>query len=147
MPSNSNALFQFVEQNLRHLRSALTGLDAESLARQSGFLRRLPRNAAIVGLAAQTPYSKQALHQRLSPQLEQFLAQVAATLFGQLVVPLKKHGWFAAFRRGLLNDTPVEPLPDPLADAFPGPANGRKRCYAALKLQFVCDLLQAKVLH
>jgi len=171
MPSNTNALFQFVEQNLRHLRSALTGLDAESLARQSGFLQRLPRKipipkfllalsglaaettlslervAAVIGLAAQTHYSKQALHQRLSPQLEQFLAQVAAALCGQLVAPLKSHGWFAAFPRVLLHDSTVEPLPEHLADTFPGPANGRQRRYAALKLQFVCDLLQAKVLH
>lgn len=171
MPSNTNPLFQFVEQNLRHLRSALTSLDAESLARQSGFLHRLPRKipipkfllalsalaaettlsleriAAVIGLAAQTPYSKQALHQRLSPQLEQFLAQVAAALCGQLVAPLKQRGWFAPFRRVLLHDSTVEALPDHLAGAFPGPANGRHRRYAALKLQFVCDLLQAKVLH
>jgi hypothetical protein len=171
MRSPSNALFQFVEQNLRHLRSALAGLDSESLARQSGFLQRLPRKipipkfllalaglaaettlsleriAAVIGLAAQTPYSKQALHQRLSPQLEQFLAQVAAALFGQLITPLKNHGWFAAFPRVLLHDSTVEPLPDHLAGAFPGPANGRKRRYASLKLQFVCDLLGAKVLH
>jgi hypothetical protein len=171
MRSSSSRLFQFVEQNLRHLRCALAGLDSESLARQSGFLQRLPRKipipkfllalaglaaettlslervAAVIGLAAQTPYSKQALHKRLSPQLEQFLAQVAAALFGQLVAPLKNHGWFAAFPRVLLHDSTVEPLPDHLAGAFPGPANGRKRRYASLKLQFVCDLLQAKVLH
>ena len=57
MPSNSNALFQFVEQNLRHLRSALTGLDAESLARQSGFLRRLPRKIPIYRLIWKEHYS------------------------------------------------------------------------------------------
>jgi hypothetical protein len=92
MPSPTNTLFQFVEQNLRHLRSALASLDSESLARQSGFLQRLPRKiplpkfllalaglaaettlslervAAVIGLAAHTPYSKQALHQRLRPQ-------------------------------------------------------------------------------
>lgn len=171
MRSSSNSLFGFVEQNLRHLRSALADLDSESLARQSGFLRRLPRKipipklllalaglaaettlaleriAAVISLAAQTPYSKQALQKRLRPQLEQFLAQVAATLFGQVVAPVKKHGWFAAFQRVLLHDSTVEPLPDHLADLFPGPANGHKHRYASLKLQFVCDLLQAKVLH
>jgi len=170
MRSPSHRLVQFVEQNLRHLRSALTGLDSESLARQSGFFKRSPRKipipkfllalaglaaettlslervAAVIGLAAQTPYSKQALHQRLCPQLEQFLAHVASALFGQLVAPLKTRGWFAAFPRVLLHDSTVEPLPKHLADLFPGPANGRKR-FAALKLQFVCDLLQAQVLH
>jgi len=170
MRSPSRHLFQFVEQNLGHLRSALAALDSEGLARQSGFLQRLPRKiplpkfllalaslaaettlslervAAVIGLAAQTPYSKQALHQRLRPQLEGFLAQVAAALFGQLAAPLKDRGWLAAFPRVLLQDSTVEPLPGHLAGVFPGPANGRKR-FAALKLQFVCDLLQARVLH
>jgi hypothetical protein len=41
----------------------------------------------------------------------------------------------------------VEPLPPTLADAFPGPANGRKCRYASLKLQFICDLLHSQVLH
>lgn len=171
MHSSASTLFPFLQQNLQHLRSALASLDGEGLARQSGFLQRLPRKipiakfllalvglaaettlsleriAAVVGLAAQTRYSKQALHQRLRPQLEQFLAQVAAALFGQLVVPLKDRGWFTAFSRVLLHDSTVEPLPDHLAGAFPGSANGHKHGYAALKLQFVCDLLQAKVLH
>lgn len=170
MRSPANGLFAFVEQNLGHLRSALAALDSESLARQSGFLQRLPRKiplpkfllalaslaaettlslervAAVIGLAAQSRYSKQALHQRLRPQLEGFLAQVAAALFGQLVAPLKNRGWLAAFPRVLLQDSTVEPLPGHLAGAFPGPANSRKH-FAALKLQFVCDLLHAKVLH
>jgi hypothetical protein len=171
MRSNSNLLFQFVQQNLAHLRSALAQVDCQGLARQSGFLHRLPRKipmpqfvlalvglaaesvlslermAAVISLAAHTTYSKQALHQRLSPHLEQFLAQVAAALFGQLIGPLKDRGWFAPFSRVLLHDSTVEPLPQALASAFPGPANGRQRRYASLKIQFICDLLQAKVLH
>src|SRR5690349_17251124 len=107
MSSPSNSLFSFVQENLHHLRSALAQIDSQSLARQSGFLQRLPRKipipqfvlalaalaaettlsleriAAVISLAAQTTYSKQALHQRLSPQLELFLAQMAAALFGQ----------------------------------------------------------------
>ena len=59
--------------------------------------------------------------------MEPFLAQVAATLFGPLAVPLKNRGWLAAFPRVLLHDRTVEPLPDHLAGVFPGPANGRKR--------------------
>jgi len=172
MRATPNPLFQFVEQNLHHLRSALAAVDSQTLARQSGFLHRLPRKipipkfllalaglaaettlsleriAAVIGLAAQTSYSKQALHQRLSPHLDVFLAQVAAALFGQLAVPVKNSGWFTAFSRVLLHDSTVEPLPEALAAAFPGSANGRtKHRYAALKLQFVCDLLHAKVLH
>jgi hypothetical protein len=171
MRSPSDKLVSFFQQNIVHLRSALMEMDTEKLARQSHFLHRSPRKipisqfvlalvslaaetvlsleriAAVVSLAAHTSYSKQALHQRLNSNLEQFLAKVATALFGPLLAPVEKQGWLAAFPRVLLHDSTVEPLPAALADAFPGPANGRHRRYASLKLQFVCDLLQGQVLH
>jgi hypothetical protein len=71
---------------------------------------------------------------------------VAAALFAQLVAPLKRRGWFGAFGRVLLHDSTIEPLPEKLARAFPGPANGRKARHASLKLQVICDLLHGQVL-
>jgi hypothetical protein len=166
-----NSLCRLLQDNLHHLQAQLQHADLTALARQTGFLRRRPRKipiprlvlalvglaaetalslervAAVVALAAKTTYSKQALHQRLSPKLEQFLAQVAAALFSRLSLPLKNRGWLAAFQRVLLHDSTVEPLPEHLATAFPGPRNNRKRRYASLKLQFVCDLLHSQVLH
>lgn len=171
MHSPSHSLFRFVEQNLAHLRSALLAVDCQGLARQSRFVRRLPRKipiakfllalaglaaesvlsleriAAVIGLAAQTTYTKQALHKRLSPHLEVFLAQVGAALFGQVLAPLKDHGWFASFERVLLHDSTVQNLPQTLASAFPGPGNDRRPRYASLKIQFICDLLHSQVLH
>jgi hypothetical protein len=171
MRPHPNALVSLIQQNLLHLRAALMEVDSEKLARQSHFLHRAPRKipipqfvlalvslaaetvlsleriAAVVSLAAQTTYSKQALHQRLSSNLEQFLAQVATALFGSLVAPVKKQGWLTAFERVLLHDSTIEPLPAALAQTFPGPANGRHRGLASLKLQFVCDLIQSQVLH
>ncbi len=172
MRSPSKVFLSLVQQNLLHLRSALQEVDSEKLARQSGFLQRLPRKipipklvlalaalaaettlsleriATVMGLAAQTSYSKQALHQRLSPSLDDFLAQVAASLFGRVLAPVQKGGWFAAFSRVLLQDSTVEPLPHSLAAAFPGSANGHKKHPgASLKLQFVCDLLHSQALH
>lgn len=170
MPARSNSI-PLIQPNLLQLRSALLELDTEKLARQSGFLHRTPRKipiakfvlalaslaaetalslervAAIVSLAARTAYSKQALHQRLRYPLQQFLAQVAAALFGQLAAPVKKQGWLASFPRVLLHDSTVEPLPSTLAKTFPGSANAHCRGLASLKLQFVCDLLQGQVLH
>src|SRR4029434_9055978 len=35
----------------------------------------------------------------------------------------------------------------PLASAFPGPSNNHRRKQAAVKLQFICDLLHSQVLH
>jgi hypothetical protein len=64
-----------------------------------------------------------------------------------LGLSVKQKGWFRAFQRVLLHDSTVEALPQHLAEVFPGPANGRKRRYASLKIQFVCDLLSAKTLH
>ncbi|HXT12736.1 MAG TPA: IS4 family transposase [Candidatus Angelobacter sp.] len=160
-----------LQSQLQHLHSHLQQTDLDSLARQSRFRLRAPRKvpflqwvlalvalaaettlslervAAVIALAAGTPYSKQALHQRLGPKLEGFLAQIATTLFSRLALPTQNQGWFKSFRRVLLHDSTVEPLPEHLASAFPGPANHRKRRYASLKLQFVCDLLNSQVLH
>jgi len=171
MRHSSNSLCRLVQQNLAHLRSSLSALDCQKLARQSGFLLRSPRKipildlvlalaalaaetvlsleriAAVVGLAAQSTYSKQAFHKRLRPQLEQFLAEVAAALFGQLALPIKNLGSLSCFRRVLLHDSTVEQLPQRLASAFPGPRNGRRRSYASLKIQFICDLLSSQVLQ
>lgn len=171
MRHSSNSLGHLVQQNLAQVRSSLAALDCQKLARQSGFLLRSPRKipildlvlalaalaaesalsleriAAVVGLAARTTYSKQAFHKRLRPHLEQFLAQVAATLFGQFALPLKNLGCLSSFGRVLLHDSTVEPLPQKLASAFPGPRNGRRRSYASLKIQFICDLLSSQVLH
>jgi len=171
MRHSSNSLFRFVSDNLNQLRSALAGVDCQGLARQSGFLERQPRKipipkfvlalsalaaetvlslervAAVIGLAAGTTYSKQALHKRLCAPLETFLAQVAASLFGQLIVPLADRGWFSSFGRVLLHDSTVQALPPHLASAFAGPRNHRLRPYAALKIQFICDLLHSQVLQ
>jgi DDE family transposase len=166
---SSRPLRLALQDNLHQLHSQLQHTDLEALARQARFQQRstrkipvlklvlalvalaaetglsLERVAAVIALAAGTSYSKQAFHQRLGLPLELFLAQVAATLFNQLSRPVQ--GWFGSFRRVLLHDSTVEPLPEHLAGAFPGPGNGRKRRYAALKLQFVCDLLHSQVLH
>ena len=160
-----------LQDNLHHLQHQLEHADMEALARRNGFMQRLPRKipilsfvlalvalaaetalslervAAVIGLAAGLSYSKQALHQRLGPRLELFLGQVATALFKQISLPVQDQGWFKNFQRVLLHDSTVEALPDHLASAFPGPANGRKRHYAALKLQFICDLLHSQVLH
>jgi hypothetical protein len=120
---------------------ALVALAAESCL-------SLERVAAVIALAAGQSYSKQALHQRLGLKLERFLARIAAELFGQLGQPLQGRGCFKHFGRVLLHDSTVEPLPEHLAKLFPGSAHAHsQRPRAALKLQFICDLLHSEVLH
>jgi hypothetical protein len=157
---------------LRRLRQQLReSLDAEALARQSGFLRRRPRKipmadfllallalagesfltlervAAIITLAAKLSYSKQALHKRLTPAIERFVAQTATCLFGQLPeARARVQGLLQPFGRVLLHDSTVETLPERLAKVFPGSRNQRKG-YAALKIQFITDLLSGQPLH
>lgn len=164
-------LQSLLRANLQLLREQLLQLDLVSAARHTGFLLRLPRKipipsfvlalvalaaetvlsleriAAVISLAANTSYSKQAFHERLGPALQDFLAQVATVLFDRMGLAIKQRGWFRPFQRVLLHDSTVQPLPEHLADLFPGPDNGRKRRYASLKIQFVCDLLSAKTLH
>jgi hypothetical protein len=156
---------------MQSLRQQLRNLDAEALARTSGFLRRSPRKipmadfllvlvalaaesfltlervASVIALASQLSYSKQALHKRLTPAIERFLAQTATILFGQLPeAQSPRNGWLRPFGRVLLHDSTVEPLPDHLAKIFPGSRNQRKG-FAALKIQFIADLLCSQVLH
>jgi hypothetical protein len=159
------SLRQTLEHNLRQLEQHLPKTDLTALARQTGFLQRLPRKipvlklvlalvalaaetvlslervASAISLVAGTSYSKQAFQERLGLKLESFLAQVATVLFGQLSQPLQDQGWFKAFQRVLLHDSTGHTLPEHLARAFPGGANARKRRYAALRIQFICDLL------
>lgn len=164
-------LQQVLRDEMQSLRQRLQKLDAEALARSSGFLRRSPRKipmadfllalvalaaesfltlervASVIALATQLSYSKQALHKRLTPAIERFLAQTATALFGQLPEaqsPLD--GWLRPFRRVLLHDSTVEALPDHLANIFPGSRNQRKG-FAALKIQFIAELRRSQVLH
>jgi hypothetical protein len=146
-------------------------LDAEALARRCGFLRRKPRKipipdlllafcalayesvlsleriAAMIGLAAQCTYSKQAFHQRLSTSIQDFMASAAVSLFGRLSAPLRREGYFAGFGRVLLHDSTVQSLPRRLAAVFPGSSNQRSNTRAALKIQWICDLLSGSLLQ
>jgi hypothetical protein len=162
---------QILADNLQQIRAQLAQLDTDALARRSGFLQRRPRKipmtafvlalvalaaeavlclervASVIGLVAHSSYSKQALAKRLSPKVEQFLALVAVALFGQLSAPAHTRGLFRSFSRVLLHDSTVEALPDHLADVFPGSRNQRKKKRAALKIQFIADLLQGTLLQ
>jgi hypothetical protein len=170
IPSAGQLLRSF-QQSLERARATLLTLEVEAIARRSGFLRRRPRKISMgdlalalmavgaesvlslervahwIGLAAHTSYSKQAFHQRLGPEVEPFLAGLAAALFGSFLRPLQTGGWLAPFRRVLLHDSTTHSLPDRFARAFPGPRNARNKTTAALKIQCVADLLQGAVVH
>jgi hypothetical protein len=165
------SVLQTLSDNLHQIRFQLAQLDAESLARQSGFLKRKPRKipmtdfllalvalaaeavlsleriTAVIGLVAQVPYSKQALSKRLSAHVESFLARVAAAFFANLSDGARTQGLFRSFRRVLLHDSTVQALPDHLANLFPGSSNQRKKRRASLKIQFVADLLEGTLVQ
>jgi hypothetical protein len=164
-------LSQVLREQSEQIRAQLESLDTEALARRSGFLRRRPRKilmsqfllallglatecyltleriASVIGLVAHCTYSKQALQQRLSPGLQRFLVQTTTALFDQLPQATRYlKGRLKTFQRVLVHDSTVEPLPDHLAGVFPGSRNQRHR-FAALKIQFITDLLSSEVLH
>lgn len=169
MPTST--LASSLAENLRQIRHQLAPLDLTTAARQSGFLRRTPRKvsmfnfllgllalaaecclslertAAVIAKAAQTSYSKQALHKRLNDCIERFLAQIAVTLFAQLSQSVELRGWLRPFGRVLLHDSTTQPLPEPLAKVFPGSSNQCKAQQAAVKVQFMADLAAGTVLH
>ncbi len=162
---------QLLNRQCQQLRQELRLAEVESLARRSGFLRRCPRKipmldfllallavagesfltlerlANVIALAAGQSYSKQALQKRLSCALDRFLGQVTTARFGQLPeAQAQKQGWLAPFGRVLLHDSTIESLPKHLAKIFPGSRNQRQG-FAALKVQFVADLLSAEVVQ
>ena len=106
----------------------------------------LERVAASIARRAGKPYSKQALHKRLSATVSAFLLAV----FGRCMEPVTReavsHGLFASFKRVLLHDSTTLSLPTRYANHFPGSAN-RRKTYSQLKIQVVCDLLNGSVEH
>ncbi len=146
-------------------------LNAEALARASGFLERSPRKipmddflkgllaiapqtnlsldhiAKVIGLAAHATYTKQSLDERLSPNLQAFLASVITGLFGQLNHALPSGKAIEPFSRVLVQDSTSEGLPKHLAALFPGAGNQHGRGYATLKIQWITDLKNSAVEH
>lgn len=160
-----------LEHLFQKVRPRLELLPAERLARAAGFLQRSPRKipipallaalvalgsetalslervAQVIGLAAGVSYSKQAFHQRLSGKIEGFLIRVATALLQPTAAPAGQQGWLSHFPRVLLQDSTCEPLPAPLAQAFPGSNHQHRRKGGTLKLQFITDLVGGSVLH
>ena len=168
---NPPAFLDTLQKQLPLTLAKLQSLDVEALARQSGFLERSPRKipilkfvegllavapesgltlehiASVMALAANTTYSQQALGQRLSHHVEPFLAQVITALFGRLDQSVHTSQAFASFERVLVQDSTVENLPKHLAKLFPGAGNQHGHDYAALKIQWVCDIKNSAVQH
>jgi hypothetical protein len=166
---NPSAFFHAFQQQVPATLSKLQDLDVEALARQTGFLERDPRKipmlsflqgllavapendlslehiASVIGLAANTTYTKQGLSDRLSRDIEPFLARVITALFGQLSQSVCTSEAFASFERVLVQDSTVETLPKHLAKLFPASGNQHGHDYAALKIQWICDLKNSAV--
>src|SRR4029077_11719637 len=96
--------------------------------------------ASVIGLAAGTTYSKQALSQRLSHEIESFLVLVITALFGQLDPCVRTSQALTSFQRVLVQDSTTQTLPKHLATLFPRSGNQHGQDYAALKIQWTCDL-------
>lgn len=168
---NPSAFFDTLQQQLPLVLSKLQLLELEALARQSGFMKRSPRKipilkfllgvlavapetnlslehvASVIGLAANTTYTKQGLSERLTPEVATFLARVLTALFGQLCPAVDSGQAFASFERVLVQDSTVENLPKHLAHLFPASGNQHGHDYAALKIQWVCDLKSGAAQH
>jgi hypothetical protein len=168
---NPSAFFHALQEQLPATLSKLQDLRVETLARQTGFLKRDPRKipmlnflqgllavapendlslehiSSVIGLAADTTYTKQGLSDRLSHDIEPFLARVITTWFGQLSQSVATSHAFGSFERVLVQDSTVEKLPKHLAKLFPASGNQHGHDYAALKIQWICDLKNSAVAH
>lgn len=167
--SHSHPFFHTLQQHLPAAVARLQAIDTEAIARRCGFLvrcaRKIPipqflkallalapesdlsleRVASVVGLAAGTTYTKQALSERLGDGLKPFLAQVIMRSLGQLSSSVDLSRSLQSFARVLVNDSTVEKLPKHLAGLFPGSGNQHGRDCASLKIQWLCDLKNSSV--
>lgn len=168
---NPDAFFATFEQQLPALLDRLEALDVEALARQAGFLQRTPRKipilqflrgllavapendlslehvAQVIGLAAHTTYTKQALAERLRHSVQEFLARVITAWLGHLAHSLPTSQALTGFSRVLTQDSTTERLPQRLADLFPGSGNQHGHDSAALKIQWIADLKNSAALQ
>ena len=167
--TSPHPFFHTLEQQLPVAVAKLQDIDAEALARHSGFLARSPRKIPIdkflkgllalapetdlslervasgIGLAAQTTYTKQALSERLSESIQPFLAQVITAFLGQLSHSVDTSRLLESFDRVLVQDSTVQSLPKHLAPLFPGGGNQHGHDCADLKIQWICDLKNSAV--
>jgi hypothetical protein len=168
---NPDAFFATFEQQLPATLAQLQALDIETLARQASFLQRTPRKipmrqflqgllavapetdlslehiASVIGLAAQTTYTKQALAERLEHDVKTFLARVITAWLSHQAEAIPLMPALASFARVLVQDSTVEKLPPHLADLFPGSGNQHGQDYASLKIQWIADLKNSAVEH
>jgi hypothetical protein len=168
---NPDQFFATLEQQLPAVLARLEALDVEALARQAGFLQRterkipmtdflkgllavapetdlsLERVAQVIGLAANTTYTKQALAERLRHSVQDFLARVITAWLGHLSYSLPTGQALRDFARVLTQDSTAEGLPLHLADLFPGSGNQHGTAAATLKIQWIVDLKNSAAVH
>jgi hypothetical protein len=168
---DSAAFFNSLQDRLQSCRHELHALGPETIARATGFLKRSPRKipipdflngllavapethltlehtAQVIGLAAHTTYTKQALSERLDPDLQAFLVGVITAWLGQLTHHLPVSQALDSFARVLVQDSTSQSLPDHLAKAFRGAGNQHGQDYATLKIQWITDLKNSAVEH
>lgn len=168
MSTTKLPLAKIISDNLQLIRDQVRTLDSETLARQSGFLKRKPRKIQIpdlllglislashatlslpfvvsqIALACGLTYTKQAFSKRLNSSIQSFLGLVAGKLLGDLVGEVRAQGLLKPFGRVLLHDSTVENVPEHLKKFFPGSSNRRKK-FASLKIQLVVDMLNSSL--
>ncbi len=107
----------------------------------------LEHTAAVIGLAADTTYTKQSLSERLSGGLKGFLAGVVTALFSQIARGVPTCQALERFAHVWVHDSTSQTLPKHLAELFPGAGNQHGQDYATLKIQWICDIKNGVVGH
>lgn len=113
----------------------------------AGHVPTLEMIASLATIILGQKYSKQALWKRLKNQVDVFIAQVIANVFSGFQYEQMKTSALLPFRRVLLQDSTIVPLPEKFAKSFPGSANQNSQNIALLKIQLICNLFNARVLN
>jgi hypothetical protein len=105
--------------------------------------------AALASVLCGQTVSKQAIAKRTQSQCVDFVRSVLFALIGSISFgnALRERGVFRFFKRVILQDSTTLPLPEHLAEHFPGASNQCKKKQATLKIQADYDLLNESFVH
>jgi len=147
-------------------------LPLERIARDTGFVRRSPRKADqkqwlraicllaklpaksfrtfawLLGLIEGQRVSKQNVAKRMHAGFERFLEETTRRVIGKLSCPpsLDPDPALSSFKRIIVQDSTVVPLPGHLAGRFPGSSNQSGKPISSIRVQAFVDLLSERCL-
>jgi len=161
---------QSLTSNFKLIKARTEQMDVETLARQTGVIKRTPRKlsasgllqviialssgraptqeeiAAAASLLLDDSYSKEAVRKRLNNNVDVFLAAIIAAVFADMTKDSAGNDNLKYFNRVILQDSTNIALPEKFSSVFPGSPNQSSSNVSSMKIQLITDMLQGNIL-